>query len=100
MPLPYLCFWFAYGRILWLHADYSRYFVAQTLLHLKGMVELGHWCLNSRLFPINLSVHNALCSELHFYKSLFFHGSMAVLFCSCLCATHCITWQSNSVDMR
>lgn len=51
-----------------------------------GIVELGHWCLYSRLFPINLSVHNLLCLKVHFKKSPSpSHPQMvAVLFCSCL----------------
>lgn len=30
-----------------------------------GIVELGHWCLYSRLFPINLSVYTLLCLKIH-----------------------------------
>lgn len=77
--------------------DSNIYFVPQTSLLWMGIVELGHWCLYSRLFPINLSVRNLLCLKIHFLKNHHLppshtpaHGMVAVLFCPCLCGTHCI----------
>lgn len=74
----------------------------RTWLYWMGIVELGHWCLYSRLFPINLSVYTLLCLKIHLKKKKKPPslpppcGMGAVLFCSCLCGTHCITWQTNS----
>lgn len=40
----------------------------RTWLYWMGIVELGHWCLYSRLFPINLSVYTLLCLKIHLKK--------------------------------
>lgn len=96
------CFQFSPSRLLWLHPDYSIYFVAQNfLLHWMGVTELGHWCLYSRLFPINLSVHNVLCLKLHFSKSPSpcQNGGSVVFFMSMWDSLHHMANQL-SMDMR
>lgn len=86
--------------------DSNIYFVPQASLLWMGIVELGHWCLYSRLFPINLSVRNLLCLKIHFLKNHHlpaptprpWNGGCIVSSMSMWDTLH--HWQTNSLWMR
>lgn len=101
MMLPYLCFWLSRSRILYLHPDYRMYFVPQNLSILDGYSWTG------ALVPIFKALsYQLVCLHFVVFKNSLKkqkttiptppYGMVAVLFCSCLCGTRCITWQTNS----